>query len=195
MEILLGLLKFLVVMLLPVAVAVVADRFVQLAAEHEFKTVPILQHLSKLHGIAIGGVLIYTNFSGRYFDLERLFMTDSPWSIPFTEFVTVRSNMFAYALAPFFERLAQPDANPEILAAAIALAVLPAACIAVAFRLWPASTAWRAIFACGVRAIATAWMTVYLVALTFWGLYLLNFWALAFIAAYYQYRRYHTGHA
>ena len=193
MDILLNLLKVLAVLLFPIAIAAVSERFVLLVADKEFKTVPILMHLAKLHGLLVGAALIYTNFSGRYFDLERLFMTDSPWNISFAEFLLERGNVFTYAVTPFVDLLADPSANLEILAFGIALVTVPAICVGIALRVWPPPIAWRAIVACGIMAVTTVWMTVYLVALTFWGLYLLNFWALAIIAAYYQYRRYHNG--
>ena len=195
MEILFGALKFVTVLLLPVVVTAVAERIAHAVASDDFKTVPILQHLSKLHGLVIGGALIYTNFSGRYFDLEKLFLTDSPWSISFRAFITERSNVFSYSLEPILSGLAHPNVHPELAAVCIAAFLLPVICAAFAFKLWPAPIAWRALAACAIQSLLTVWATVYLVALTFWGLYLLNFWALALIAAYYQYRRYHTGHA
>ncbi|MGE4219592.1 MAG: hypothetical protein AB7G39_09115, partial [Alphaproteobacteria bacterium] len=138
-------------MLLPVVVAALVERLVYLVANDEFKTVPILQHLSKLHGFVIACALIYSNFNGRYFDLERLFMTDSPWSISFSDFMRERSNVFSYALEPVIAQISRPDAHPEMVAVAIAAVLLPAICAAFAFRLWPRRTAWRAMAACAIR--------------------------------------------
>lgn len=160
----------------------------------EFRAIPALTILPKLAGSLLAIGLLYTNLGLAYFDLEILFTENSPWNLGYEYFLAERGNLFAYSFQPFVLALTPGPADGALLGRPIFLGVLAylllmALCSVISFWLWSFVNAVRAVICCGIIALLTAWMTIYFVALLFWSLYVLNFWVLAIIALFYQYRR------
>jgi hypothetical protein len=193
MEYSVAFIQIVTVVALPFLVAHVGEALLHAVANPDFGVVPILTTLSRAVGVLAGGLLLYANLDASYFDLEHLFVEESRWNLGFWRFLGERSNIFAYDLGPLVA-LVRDDPSPQLLVAVAALLILPVATTVWCYRLWPRREAWRAVLACIGTTLWTSWMTVYLVCLTFWALYKLNFWALALFAAYYQYRRTHGHH-
>lgn len=181
------------VLALPFLVAHVGEALLHAIANPDFGVVPILTTLSRAVGLLGAILLLYANLDGSYFDLELLFVPESRWNLSFWEFLGSRSNIFAYDIAPLLKVIAQ-DPPAQLLVAVAAMVILAVVTTVWCFRFWPGREAWRALAACIGTTLWTAWMVVYLVCLTFFALFKLNFWALALFAAYYQYRRTHGHH-
>ncbi|MEO5335737.1 MAG: hypothetical protein H7841_02415 [Magnetospirillum sp. WYHS-4] len=190
MEFSIALFQILAVVALPLVVANVGTHLLHHVATPDFGAVPILTTMSRLEGVLIGGLLLYGNLEASHFDLEGLFVPESSWNLGFFEFLTGRGNIFSYEVWPVLAAV-RDQSLPEVLVAVAASLVLPVVVTVWVHRLWPRRDAWRALLSCLGTTAWTAWMTVYLVSLTFWALYKLNFWALALFALYYQYRRSH----
>ena len=105
-----------------------------------------------------------------------------------SQFLFERANLFAYDLWPVFRLLAEVPSIPSLLAW-LSLVLLPLVLSLSCLRLWHFWEALRGFLACLGTALWSAWLVIYLVCLTFWGLHLLNFWALALAALYIQYRQ------
>lgn len=190
MDVFLAVLETLFAVGLPFLVAKLAAGVQHLVANKEFTAVPILGTLSRVAGVASGGLLLYSNLDISYFDLETLFVPESRWNHGFSEFMLDRGNIFAYELGPLAVALGSGPPAGLVLASVLAV-VSSGAAAASCFRLWSGRDSWRAVLACGATMAWTSWATVYLSCLTFWLLFKLNFWALALFALYYQYRRSH----
>jgi hypothetical protein len=157
-------------------------------AHHEFSEVPILTTLARLQGLLAGGLLLHANLDDSYYDLEVLFIADSPWNLDLSHFLLERANLFAYDLLPTLKLLSGLPSVTAFLAL-LTFVLLPLLLGLICLRLWTLWDALRGLLSCLGTTLWSAWLTIYLVCLTFWGLHLLNFWVLALAALYIQYRR------
>lgn len=194
MDVLLGALRIFSLILFPALVYHLGSNILHWVENKEFRAIPALNILPKIAGTLLAAGLLYTNLGLAYFDLEILFTDNSPWKLNFDYFLTERGNLFAYSIQPALHALMpDPAAGPllsrPLYIGAIAYLAIMAACTTICFWLWKFTDALRATLCCGIMVLLTAWMTIYFVALLFWALYVLNFWVLAIIALYYQYRR------
>jgi hypothetical protein len=192
-ELLVVLLQITVVIGIPFVVSHGGELAIHLAAHHEFAEIPILTTLARLQGLLTGGLLLYVNFDESYFDLQGLFMHDGRWNLTWSQFLLQRSNVFTYQWLPLLRLLSDLPARSGWLALLVCV-ILPAMLIALCLRYWPLRDALRGLLACAGTALWSAWLTIYLVCLIFWGLFLLNFWSLALAALYIQYRRHGHSH-
>lgn len=194
MDVLLGALRIFSLILIPALVYHLVSNILHWVENKEFRAIPALNILPKIAGTLLAAGLLYTNLGLAYFDLEILFTDNSPWKLNFDYFLTERGNLFAYSIQPALHALMpDPAAGPllsrPLYIGAIAYLAIMAACMTICFWLWKFTDALRAALCCGIMVLLTAWITIYFVALLFWALYVLNFWVLAIIALYYQYRR------
>jgi hypothetical protein len=105
-----------------------------------------------------------------------------------------RANLFAYDPEPLLSLLREDPLSARGLLIALVVVIIPTVLVLVCLRVWKPWAAIRGIVACAGTALWSAWITVYMVCLFFWGLYLLNYWSLALLAIYIQYQRGKGGH-
>jgi hypothetical protein len=180
------------VLAIPFLVRHAGELLIKKLVQEEFSQVPILTILARIQGLMMGGLLMWRDLDSRYFSLEHLFLPDSPWNITLSQFLLVRSNAFAYDPAPVIALLHEGPSGGSILAL-LGVVVLPLLMAILCLRFWKHLDAVRGMLACTGISVWTTWYTVYLLCLAFWSLYLLNFWALALVGVYIQYRQSRSG--
>ena len=179
---------------IPTLVANGGEWVTHVIANHEFHAIPILTTLARLQGLLAGGLLLHATFDETYYDLQALFVPASRWNLTMSQFLLERANLFAYDPEPLLAVLrAQPTSGRGLLVGLVVV-VIPILLVTICLRVWKFWDALRGIVACLGTAMWSAWITIYLVCLFFWGLYLLNYWSLALLAAYIQYQRSRGGH-
>jgi hypothetical protein len=174
---------------IPIAVATVAARLLRRMMSPDYFEVPLVSALAKLLGIAAGILLIYARLDWRYFDLHQLFVPESPWNLTLWQFLGERVNPLNYGIGTLIDYPSghgADDAFLMLLATVIALALATAA---APFLFWPAARARRAALYSVVLAGVTAYLTIYVICLLLWSLYLLNFWTFALAGVMFQYYR------
>ncbi|MBF0306440.1 MAG: hypothetical protein HQL41_12415 [Alphaproteobacteria bacterium] len=176
--------------LVPMAVTALAKMLIHAIEPPKFNQVPFVTMTARLAGVLAAALLLYANLDARDFDLELLFVPDSPWNLSLGRFLTERAMLFNYGWGEVLDTLSQPSTPFAVLLAAAGLFALPLAASVPIGRLWSGTDALRAVAASTGILIWSAWMTVYLICLLFWALHELNFWALALLVVYLQYRRY-----
>jgi hypothetical protein len=183
-----------IVISIPTFVANGGEWLMHLIAHHEFHAIPILTTLSRLQGLLAGGLLLHATFDESYYDLQALFVPASRWNLSMNQFLLERANLFAYDPEPLLNLLRDDPTSVRGLLVALVVVVIPTLLVLVCLRVWKFWDALRGIIACAGTALWSAWITVYMVCLFFWGLYLLNYWSLALLAVYIQYQRSQGGH-
>jgi hypothetical protein len=166
-----------------VLVELAAGGLQRLAPPGLFK-IPALVGPSKLIGISAGVLLLYGRFGADYFDLQRLFLPDSPWNITLVQFLSERVDP-VYYLAP--THLATHDVGVlQWTGATVALMTLVAA---GSFLVWPPADALRGAVTIVIVTALAAYITIYAICVVMWSLFLLNFWTFAVLAIMFQYYR------
>ncbi|CAK0776563.1 conserved membrane hypothetical protein [Gammaproteobacteria bacterium] len=179
---------------IPVLVANGGEAVMHVIANHEFHAIPILTTLARLQGLLAGGLLLHASFDESYYDLQALFVPASRWNLTMNQFLLERANLFAYDPEPLLNLLREQPWSGRGLLVALVVVVIPTLLVMMCLRFWKLWDALRGMVACAGTALWSAWITVYLVCLVFWGLYLLNYWSLALLAVYIQYQRSRGGH-
>ena len=165
-----------------------------LIAHHEFHAIPILTTLARLQGLLFSGLLLHASFDESYYDLQALFVPTSRWNLSTNQFLLERANLFAYDPMPLLSLLREDPLSLRALLVALVVVIIPTILVLLCLRVWKFWDAVRGIIACAGTALWSAWITIYMVCLAFWGLYLLNYWSLALLALYIQYQRGKGGH-
>ena len=174
---------------IPTLVANGGEWLTHVIANHEFHALPILTTLARLQGLLAGGLLLHATFDETYYDLQALFVPASRWNLTMSQFLLERANLFAYDPQPLLDVLREQPTSARGMLVALVVVVIPLLLVMICLRVWKVWDALRGIVACLGTALWSAWITVYLVCLFFWGLYLLNYWSLALLALYIQYQR------
>jgi formate hydrogenlyase subunit 3/multisubunit Na+/H+ antiporter MnhD subunit len=162
---------------------------------HDFYEVPLVIALAKLLGIALGVALIYARFDRRYFDVHALFIPESPWNLSLWQFLADRANPFNFGIGTIVDDPAGNRATATFAVLIGIVAALLVAAVAVPFVFWPRAMARRAALLSLLLAAFVAYLTIYVICLILWSLYLLNFWIIALAAVMFQYYRSRAKHA
>jgi hypothetical protein len=174
---------------IPIAVASLAAHLLRRVMSPDYFEVPLVAALAKLLGIAAGILLIYARLDWRYFDLHQLFVPESPWNLTLWQFLGERVNPLNYGIGTLIDYPSGHGADDSFLMLLAAVIALALATIAAPFLFWPAALARRAALYSIVLAGFTAYLTIYVVCLLLWSLYLLNFWTFALVGVMVQYYR------
>ena len=172
------------------AAFVVALPILARVAPADYFEIPLVTGSARLCGVALGLALIYARFSDRpYFDLNRLFTPQSPWNLSLVEFLRDRANPFDYGIGTLVDHLERYGGQPVLwfLLAVAGLAAIVA--VLAPFRFWPNPQVRRALLASLILAVFDVYLTIYVVCLVFWCLFLLNFWVFAVLVVVFQYYR------
>jgi hypothetical protein len=180
---------------IPMAVATIAARLLRRVMFPDYFEVPLVTALAKLLGIAAGILLIYARLDWRYFDLHQLFVPESPWNLTLWQFLGERVNPLNYGIGTLIDYPGGHAADTSFFLLLAAVAALALAAIAAPFLFWPVAMARRAALYSIVLAGFTAYLTIYVVCLLLWSLYLLNFWTFALAGVMFQYYRMRAKHA
>jgi len=154
--------------------------------------VPFVGAMPRLLGFSLGLVLAYDRYGWRNFDFHSLFDIGGPWDLSLGQFLLQRANPFNYGLASLIEYFAQSGVNSVSIIVALVLSALLLGTILAPFAFWDASVARRVSLGNLASPVVTTYLTIYVVVLLFWLLYLLNFWTFALLAAIFQYYRSRT---
>ena len=183
------LLGVLVALAVPIAVAAIGARLLHRLIFPDFFEVPLVKTLANWSGIALGLLLMYARFDVRYFDLHQLFLPESPWNLTLWQFLVERVNPLNYGLGTLVDYPTGHPADNTFFVLSGVVAVLLLATIAAPFLFWPAALARRAALYSLVLAGFAAYLTIYIICLLLWSLYLLNFWTVALAGVMFQYYR------
>ena len=116
-------------------------------------------------------------------------MPESPWNLTLWQFLGERVNPLNYGIGTLVDYPSGHGADDTFLMLLAAVIALALATIAAPFLFWPAALARRAALYSIVLAGFTAYLTIYVVCLLLWSLYLLNFWTFALAGLMFQYYR------
>ena len=188
-------LEIALVVALPIAATKLAGRITRGMLPHDFYEVPLVTALAKLLGIALGVALIYARFDRHYFDLHALFIPESPWNLSLWQFLGDRANPLNYGMGTLVDDPAGNRATATFVVLISIVAALLVATVAVPFVFWPRAMARRAVLRSVLLAAFVAYLTIYVICLILWSLYLLNFWTIALVAVMFQYYRSRAKHA
>ncbi|MBF0333725.1 MAG: hypothetical protein HQL40_08780, partial [Alphaproteobacteria bacterium] len=83
-------------MLVPMAVTALAKMLIHAVEPPKFNQVPFVTMTARLAGVLAAALLLYANLDARDFDLELLFVPDSPWNLSLGRFLTERAMLFNY---------------------------------------------------------------------------------------------------
>jgi len=180
---------------IPMAVAAIAARLLRRVMFPDYSEDPLVTALAKLLGIAAGILLIYARLDWRYFDLHQLFVPESPWNLTLWQFLGERVNPLNYGIGTLIDYPSGHPADNSFFLLLAVVAALALAAIAAPFLFWPVAMARRAALYSIVLAGFTAYLTIYVVCLLLWSLYLLNFWTFALAGVMFQYYRMRAKHA
>lgn len=189
MVILQHLLEIAFVLALPIAVGELVWAVLRLIGPPDFWRVPGVTLPAKLMGVILGVVLLAARYDPSYFDLHYLFIPESPWNLPLSQFLAERVNPLNYGIGPIVQRFATDGAHGLLAFGSIAATALLVVIAAAPFRFWTLPIAPMAVLAGLGLALLAAYLTIYLVCLVFWTLHLLNFWSLAILIVLFQYYR------
>jgi hypothetical protein len=180
---------------LPIAAIKLAGRITRRMPPHDFYEVPLVTGLAKLLGIALGVALIYARYDRRYFDLHALFIPESPWNLSLWQFLGERANPLHYGIGTLVDDPAGNRATASFVVLISIVAALLLAAVAAPFVFWPRAMARRAALRSVLLAAFVAYLTIYVICLALWLLYLLNFWTIALAGVMFQYYRSRANHA
>jgi len=188
-------LEIALVVALPIAASKLAGHLARRMLPHDFFEVPLVTGLAKLLGIALGIVLIYARYDQRYFDPHALFIPESPWNLSLWQFLGDRANPLSYGIGTLVDDPAGNVANPAFPVLIGIVAALLLAAAAAPFLFWHGGMARRAALLSLALATFVAYLTIYVICLLLWSLYLLNFWTIAVAGVMFQYYRGRAKHA
>jgi hypothetical protein len=183
------LLGILVALVIPVALAAVGARLLHRLIFPDFFEVPLVKTLANWFGIALGLLLMYARFDARYFDLHQLFLPESQWNLTLWQFLGERVNPLNYGLGTLVDYPAGHPADNTFFVSLGVVTALLLATIAAPFLFWPSALARRVALYSLVLAGFAAYLTIYVICLLLWSLYLLNFWTFALAGVMFQYYR------
>src|SRR5882672_7986435 len=171
---------------IPIAVATIAARLLRRVMFPDYFEVPLVTALAKWLGIALGVVLIYARLDWRYFDLHQLFVPESPWNLSLWQFLSERVNPLNYGFGILVDYPASHAADDTFFYLTGLVILILAATIAAPFLFWPPERARRAALYSLVLAGLAAYLTIYVICLLLWSLFLLNFWTFALAGVMFQ---------
>jgi hypothetical protein len=179
--------KVAVVVGIPLIVERIAGALVARLAPPDFAEVPVANAPPRMLGLVLGVVLVYDRYGWPSFDVQQLFVPGGPWDLTLWQFLTERANPFNYGIASLFAFAA--DRSDAVNVVIALLGILTLATVLTPFAIWSAPVARRAVLANLISAVVATYLTIYVVVLLFWLLYLLNFWTFALLVAIFQYYR------
>lgn len=174
---------------LPILVYRAVTNLVHHAASPEVYQVPIITILSRLAGILWAGLALTGGLGERAFRLSEIFIPQSMWEIPVTEFLISRGNLWSYPMGDILAWATTGD-QPWALASVAVMGFAAVGAVVLCSRMFSRPHhRFQALLICSMTMVLFAWQSVYLVTLALWLIHRANFWSLAIIALYIQYRR------
>ncbi|MBX9634604.1 MAG: hypothetical protein K2X44_06450 [Magnetospirillum sp.] len=174
---------------LPVIIYRLVSDLLHKLADEEIHQVPVITTLSRIIGFVSGGLALAGGLDERAFRLTEVFVPDSVWNIPIAGLVLDRGNIFAYDTIGIVLWLASGKSlTASILGGGATLLGLLSCGMCIFFFKRRVQRV-AALVLCAATMLLTAWQTVYLTALALWLINAANFWSLALIGLYFQYRR------
>lgn len=178
-----------VLLSLPILVYRGVSNLLHHAAAPEVHQVPIIAILSRLSGFLWAGLALAGGLGEQAFRLSEIFLPDSVWAIPAGTFLLRQGNLWSYDMVDIVRwSLTGDDPTPAVVALAMIASAAGAAMLSLRLFRRPQHRV-QALALSMVTVVMFAWQSVYLVALAMWLIHRANFWSLAIIALYIQYRR------
>ena len=180
---------------IPIVVATASGHLLRRVVFPDFFEVPLVTTLAKWLGIALGIVLINARLDWRYFDLHQLFVPESPWNLSLWQFLGERVNPLNYGFGTLIDYPSGHPADDTFFYLLGLVMLILVATVAAPLFFWPLGKAWRAALYSLVLAGFAAYLTIYVICLLLWSLFLLNFWTFALTGVMFQYYRMRARHA
>lgn len=178
-----------VLLMLPVAVLSVGEKLVHAVAPGEYRAVPGLSRFSVLSGLIAGGLLVYANHQGAWYEFDTVFDPQGPWAVPFTELFTVWLHPARYSPMPLWDAVSWASFDiTEPFDAFVAASVTLAGLALLGSVRFFGLAAPRAVIASALVWLWGAALAVYIVCAAAWALNMLNFWAI--VLTFLVYRHY-----
>jgi len=176
-------------LVLPILIYRGVTKLLHAVVDEEVYQVPVIFILSRLAGFVWALLWLAGGLGERAFRLSELFTPESVWNIPAHVFLEREGNLFAYDFGAIGRWIASGESR---MAGAAAVAALLALAAAQFLSLKMFKRPRRRLSAQSViivTTVVTAWQAVYLITLPLWLIQRANFWSLALMAFYLQYRR------
>lgn len=174
---------------LPVVVYRAVSNLLHHAASPEVHQVPIIAILSRLAGLLWAGLALTGGLGERAFRLSEIFIPESMWEIPVSKFLYREGNLWSYPMMDIIAWALGGD-EPVALAALVVLVLSALCAVLFSLRLFTKPNhRVQALLISVATMVLFAWQAVYLLALALWLVHRANFWSLAIIAMYIQFRR------
>lgn len=186
---LLELAKATALLALPIVVYRGVSSLLHHLVDDEIHQVPIVTSLSRLAGFLAAGLVLAGGLGEQAFRLSEIFTPDSAWDIPTGEFLLKQGNLWSYDLPAITHWALSGDQPAALLAATLAVLSAGGALLLAPQMFARRRHRLQALAVAGVTMVLTAWQLVYLITLALWLIHRANFWSLALIALYIQYRR------
>lgn len=175
--------------LVPVAPIAIGSRLI--SRFHDARSVlsPGIEALSLVSGIYFGLVLFAGNMPDGVLTLEQIFQDGGPWDLSLGSFLAERANPFSYSLSPIVDQIYAADGSLHGDPGIYLFALVALSAVVGPYIRWRG----RRALANGMRNLLIVlwgtYATIYLLALLFWILNILNFWTFFFVVAIVQYIR------
>jgi hypothetical protein len=139
--------------------------------------------------MALGIALLSARYDWRYFDPHAFFVPESLWNLTLWDFLGERVNPLNYGLGTIVATVTEPSVSTSFLALVDVALFLALATVAAPFFFWPAPLARRAALYGLMQAGFVSYVTIYLICVLLWSVFLLNFWAFLLTLVLFQYYR------
>lgn len=174
---------------LPILVYRGVSNLLRHAVAPEVHQVPIIAILSRLAGVLWAGLALAGGLDERAFRLSEIFTPESIWETPTGFFLANQGNLWSYDMAEI-GHWALTGGEPAAAAAVVVMMLAGVGAVVLSLRMFSRHQhRIQALSIALLTIVLFAWQVVYLVTLTMWLFHRANFWSLAIIALYIQYRR------
>lgn len=144
----------------------------------DYFALPILVRLAILGGLIAGVVLIRASAVADLYDVSRIFYAGDVWDVSVETFLAERANPLLYRPADVVQRLAGTGTIDGFALTAATVGAIALTVVALSFVYLGPRDGTVAAFLGVVAIVWTAYLLVYLAALLYYALHILNFWSI-----------------
>ena len=182
---------------IPIAYGYAGVALIRLLANRDYWTIPPVARLSLLAGLLMGVALLLSSPQAYKYDPNEIFVDGGYWNVDLGTFLAERANVLSYGVDGLIDRLTRPHRFDGFDLFVTAIFGMLLAAVALLLRYFRGGDRWRALAASLAAFVWAAYMAIYLIALTCYVLYKLNFWSVLLVTLVLQvfrHRRRHRGH-
>jgi len=156
-----------------------------------FFQMPIIYTFARIAGLGLGLALIYAHKGGAYYDLHIMFLPESPWNTTLWTFIYDRVNPLNFGPGAIYDRLGLSDRNVVFTEVVALLVILYLVAVGNCLKTWRGKDFWSSAIGVTVITVWMAYVSIYVLSLIFWLMFMLNSWTfllLAFVVQFYRRR-------